>query len=229
MNPRAAACKSCAALDRKTLSCRCNGRARSHFTAVEHDGSMPANKEVAPLPGGRSVWASSARPLAAHGGAEADEAQRARYDDGNPARPERHIDAIQGDGPPHHNPDQLQKCDQGKDGGGKRAKSSYGHCPFPTAHEDMLVPGSQNGEAPARRPLPLNRSGFNRATFVSRNRRFATPQVGITSALGTCESSDGDRGVGLSGQTRCDRYTVKTTRVTPSRTSLDGPAARNRS
>ena len=80
------------------------------------------------------------QPLAAHGGAEADEAQRARHGDGNPARPERHIDAIQGDGPPHHNPDQLQKRDQGKDGGGKRAKGSYGHCPSPMAHEDVLVP-----------------------------------------------------------------------------------------
>ena len=32
---------------------------------------------------------------------------------------------------PHHNPDQLQKRDQGKDGGGKRAKGSYGHCASP--------------------------------------------------------------------------------------------------
>jgi len=97
------------------------------------------------------------QPLAAHGGAEADEAQRARHGDGNPARPERHIDAIQGDRPPHHNPDQLQKRDQGKDGGGKRAKGSYGHCASPMAHEDVLVPRSQNGEGPARRPLPLSR------------------------------------------------------------------------
>src|SRR5262245_56044452 len=99
------------------------------------------------------------QPLAAHGGAEADEAQRARHGDGNPARPERHIDAIQGDGPPHHNPDQLQKCDQGKDGCGKRAKGSYGHCTSPIAHEDVLVPPSQNGEGPAGRPLPLKQGG----------------------------------------------------------------------
>src|SRR5436190_3620336 len=117
------------------------------------------------------------QPLAAHGGAEADEAQRARHGDGNPARPERHIDAIQGDGPPHHNPDQLQKRDQGKDGGGKRAKGSYGHCPSPMAHEDVLVPHSQNGEGPARRPLPLKQgSGLTesfsmcRTTAVSRRR-----------------------------------------------------------
>jgi hypothetical protein len=51
--------------------------------------------------------------------------------------------------PPHHNPDQLQKRDQGKDGGGKRAKGSYGHCPSPMAHEDVLVPYSQNGEGPS--------------------------------------------------------------------------------
>ena len=125
-------------------------------------------------------------PLAAHGGAEADEAQRARHGDGNPARPERHIDAIQGDGPPHRNPDQLQKRDQGKDGGGKRAKGSYGHCPSPIAHENVLVPHSQNGEGPAQRPLPLKQgSGFNRVILdVSYNRRFATPRVGITSAFG---------------------------------------------
>ena len=105
---------------------------------------MPACREVA-----RALPA-----LAAHGCSEADEAQGARHDDGNPARPERYIDAIQGDGPPHHNPDQLQKCDQGKDGGGKRAKGSYGHCPSPMAQEDVLVPCSQNGEGPAQRPLP---------------------------------------------------------------------------
>jgi hypothetical protein len=58
---------------------------------------------------------------------------------------------------PHHNPDQLQKRDQGKDGGGKRAKGSYGQCPSPMAHEDVLVPSSQNGEGLARRPLPLSR------------------------------------------------------------------------
>ena len=118
---------------------------------------MSASREVAPLPGDRSAPGGLCQPLAAHGGAEADEAQRARHGDGNPARPERHIDAIQGDRPPHHNPDQLQKRDQGKDGGGKRAKGSYGHCPSPMAHEDVLVPRSQNGEGPARRPLPLSR------------------------------------------------------------------------
>ena len=48
-------------------------------------------------------------------------------------------------GPPHHNPDQLQKCDQGKDGGGKRAKGSCGHCPSPMAHENVLVPASKMG------------------------------------------------------------------------------------
>jgi hypothetical protein len=97
---------------------------------------MLASKEVTPL---------LCQTLAAHDGAEADEAQRARHDDGNPTRPERHIDAVEGDGPPHHNPDQLQKCDQRKDGGGKRAKGFYGHCPSPMAREDMLVPAAKMG------------------------------------------------------------------------------------
>src|SRR5438874_7563968 len=164
--------------DEPPLSCRKILGSQNYIAltvAVEHDGSMPASIGSAARrqigPGG--VW----QPLAAHGGAEADEAQRARHGDGNPACPERHIDAIQGDGPPHHNPDQLQKRDQGKDGGGKRAKGSYGHCPSPMAHEDVLVPYSQNGEGPARRPLPLKQgSGLTesfsmcRTTAVSRRR-----------------------------------------------------------
>jgi hypothetical protein len=36
-----------------------------------------------------------------------------------------------------HNPDQLQKRDQGKDGGGKRAKGSYGHCPSPRRSDNV--------------------------------------------------------------------------------------------
>ena len=110
---------------------RCRSRAL-RLDAREQGSGSAARRQIGP--GGLC------QPLAAHGGAEADEAQRARHGDGNPARPERHIDAIQGDGPPHHNPDQLQKRDQGKDGGGKRAKGSYGHCPSPMAHEDVLVP-----------------------------------------------------------------------------------------
>jgi hypothetical protein len=35
---------------------------------------------------------------------------------------------------------------QRKDGGGKRAKGSYGHCASPMAHEDVLFPRNQNGE-----------------------------------------------------------------------------------
>ena len=91
---------------------RCRSRAL-RLDAREQGSGSAARRQIGP--GGLC------QPLAAHGGAEADEAQRARHGDGNPACPERHIDAIQGDGPPHHNPDQLQKRDQGKDGGGKRA------------------------------------------------------------------------------------------------------------
>ena len=83
------------------------------------------------------------QPLATHGGAGTDQAQRARHDDGNPTRPERHIDAIQGDGPPHHNPDQLQNRDEGKDGGGKASKRFLGSLAVSDGHEDLLVPHSQ--------------------------------------------------------------------------------------
>jgi hypothetical protein len=57
------------------------------------------------------------------------------------------------------------------------------------AHEDVLLLRSQNGEGPARRPLPLRGKWLNRAILdVSHNRRFATPRVGITSAFGTFET-----------------------------------------
>src|SRR5262245_50964356 len=118
------------------------------------------------------------QPLAAHGGAEADEAQRARHDDGNPARPERHIDAIQGDGPPHHNPDQLQKRDQGKDAGGKRAKGSCGHCSSPMTHEDARPPQPKwGGIGPAATPESFS---MCRIIAVSRTR----PWRQITSRAG---------------------------------------------
>src|SRR5712664_3327148 len=70
------------------------------------------------------------QPSAACGAAEA---ERARHDDRNPTRPERDHDAIQGDGPLHEDPQQLQKRDQRKDGCGKHAKGSCGHGAPPNA------------------------------------------------------------------------------------------------
>src|SRR5215207_6433933 len=64
-----------------------------------------------------------------------------------------------------------------------------GTCSFPEAKKGRNRRGGHS---------PRTGKWLNRATFdVSHNRRFATLRVGITSALGSCESSDGDRGVSV--------------------------------